>query len=980
MEIGTIRKVNINDEMQHSYLDYAMSVIVSRALPDARDGLKPVQRRILYAMHDMGLRQDSDYKKSARIVGEVLGKYHPHGDMAVYEAMARLGQDFSMRYQLVDGQGNFGSVDGDPPAAMRYTEARLKAFSLELINQIDRDTVDFTPNFDDSLKEPVVLPAGAPNLLVNGATGIAVGMATNIPPHNLGEVVDALSYMLEKWEKLDDINVQDLMHFIKGPDFPTGGIILQENQENDLLTVYATGRGRVIVRGQVHIEEMGRGRSRLIISELPYLTNKSSLIEKIAELVRNDGLEGIADLRDESDRHGMRIVIELGKGADEEKVLRELYKRTQLQSNFGINLLALINGEPHLMTLKQALKVFLDHRLVVVERRSRHDLARARQRAHILDGLRVALKNLDEIIALIRKAEDTEDARQKLMKRYKLSDVQATAILDMPLKRLAALERKKIELEYQDLMTLIKDLESLLASPHRLRQLVEKELLAVKEAYSDRRRTRIVSLREGEKAAMLLTRTDLVPAETVWIGITADGVIGRTIGENLPRFRGSDAPKWLVKATTNQTLYLAAKSGRASAVAIHSLPQVEHFADGQHAAKVSSFQGGNQLAAIFISEKSEQETAATFIITITKMGMVKKSAMTDLPGPSGEMFTLVKINEGDELGWTVKTDGKRDLLLATRQGMGIRFTEDDVRPMGLVAAGVNGLKLTAGDELAGAGIISAKDDVLLLAADGMGWRMSAAEFPRQGRYGQGVAACKLAIGAQVAGMIIGARNLSAILHLEKSPGRQIRLDVIQAAKRSRAGHRVLELKAGDRISGVTVMEGAIEGVKVKPEPTRVEQPKLFGMPESEEKAEKPAVRKSTARAKESSLAVRKPAVTKKTDAPKKTVAAGKKPAAEKPASARKIKTAGKTASAAKTGSVEKPPTPRKSVPVGKTILVKKDPLTGELIIVKEAAAEIAAGAGKKSTPVSKPKTGTVKTATKPAGKKTGRSAKKPGSR
>lgn len=979
MEIGTIRKVNINDEMQHSYLDYAMSVIVSRALPDARDGLKPVQRRILYAMHDMGLRHDSDFKKSARIVGEVLGKYHPHGDMAVYEAMARMGQDFSMRYQLVDGQGNFGSVDGDPPAAMRYTEARLKAFSLELINQIDRETVDFSPNFDDSLKEPVVLPAAAPNLLVNGATGIAVGMATNIPPHNLGEVIDALAYMLEKWEKLDDVNVQDLMHFIKGPDFPTGGILLQENQENDLLTVYATGRGRVIVRGQVHIEEMGRGRSRLIISELPYMTNKSSLIEKIAELVRNDGLEGIADLRDESDRHGMRIVIELGKGADEEKVLRELYKRTQLQSNFGINLLALINGEPHLMTLKQALKVFLDHRLVVVERRSRHDLARARQRAHILEGLRVALKNLDEIIALIRKAEDTEDARQKLMKRYKLSEVQATAILDMPLKRLAALERKKIELEYQELMTLIKDLESLLASPRRLRQLVEKELLAVKEAYADRRRTRIVSLREGEKAAMLLTRTDLVPAETVWIGITADGIIGRTVGESLPRFRGSDAPKWLIKTTTNQTLYLATKSGRASAVAIHSLPQVEHFADGQHAAKVSSFQDGNQLAAIFTSEKSEQETAATFITTISKLGMIKKSCMSDLPGPSGEMFTLVKINDGDELGWALKTDGGRDLLLTTRQGMGIRFTEEDVRPMGLVAAGVNGIKLAAGDGLAGAGIITEKDEILLLAEDGMGWRMAAAEFPRQGRYGQGVAACKLAKDARVSGMIIGARNLSAVLHLEKSPARQIRLDVIPAARRSRAGHRVLELKGGDRVYGVTVLEGVVEGVKVKPEPARVEQPNLFGISDTEKTARKSTTRKPQA-ARASSSTEKKTAALKKPRASARPAAAGKLPAAEKPAAEKKTGSAGKPAAARKTDSVKPAPASRKTAMSGKTVLVKKDPLTGELIIVKEAAAEEIVGAGKKSAPVSKPKAGPVKPAAKPAGGKPVKPAKKPGSR
>ena len=377
MEIGLVRKVDIDHEMQQSYLDYAMSVIVARALPDARDGLKPVQRRILYAMYDMGLRPDSDFKKSARIVGEVLGKYHPHGDMAVYEAMARLAQDFSMRYPLVDGQGNFGSVDGDPPAAMRYTEARLTPFAMDLLAQIDRDTVNFSPNFDGTLTEPDVLPAAAPNLLVNGASGIAVGMATNIPPHNLTEVIDALVYMLHNWEHLDDINVQDLMQFVKGPDFPTGGIILQESEQNDLLTAYATGRGRIMVRGRVHVEDMGRGKTRIIITELPYMTNKSSLIERIAELVREGELEGIADLRDESDRQGMRIVIELNKAAETDPILLKLYKHTPLQSTFGIMLLALVNGEPHLLSLKQALRVYLEHRLEVVKRRSEYDLNRA---------------------------------------------------------------------------------------------------------------------------------------------------------------------------------------------------------------------------------------------------------------------------------------------------------------------------------------------------------------------------------------------------------------------------------------------------------------------------------------------------------------------------------------------------------------------------------------------------------------------------
>ena len=806
MEIGNIRKVNIDEEMQHSYLDYAMSVIVSRALPDARDGLKPVQRRILYAMHDMGLRPDSDFKKSARIVGEVLGKYHPHGDMAVYDAMARLGQDFSMRYMLVDGQGNFGSVDGDPPAAMRYTEARLKAFTLELLNQIDRNTVDFIPNFDDTLKEPEVLPAAVPNLLVNGATGIAVGMATNIPPHNLGEVVGALNYMLEKWEKMDDVTVQDLMKFIKGPDFPTGGIILQENQENDLLTVYATGRGRVVVRGQVHSEEMVRGRSRLIITELPYMTNKSSLIEKIAELVRNDGLEGIADLRDESDRQGMRIVIELGKGADEEKVLRELYRRTQLQSNIGINLLALINGEPHLMTLKQALKVFLDHRLVVVERRSKFDLEKAKQRAHILEGLRIALKNLNEIITIIRKSADTDEARQKLIKRFLLSEIQAQAILDMPLKRLAGLERKKIELEYKQLESLIKELESLLASPKRMRQVVEKELAAVKETYSDRRRTQIVSLREGEKATKMLTKNDMIPAETVWVGITEDMMIARTLGEELPRFRGTEAPRWLIKTSTHHTLYMVSTSGKASAIAIHSLPVAERFSEGQPIGKVSPFREGNKLAAVFSATQNGGDKSNQFVVTVSKMGMVKKSLLSELPGPAVDLFTMVKVNDEDELGWALQTDGNSDLFLLTSNGMGIRFSEEDVRPMGLVAAGVNGLKLAEKDYLVGASLLSNSDELLLLADNGIGWRMAGSEFPRQGRYGQGVTACKPAKGVRVVGMLVGMKSQLGIVHLQKSASRQIRLDVIPAAKRTRIGHELLDLKNSDSANGVTQIE------------------------------------------------------------------------------------------------------------------------------------------------------------------------------
>ncbi len=510
MEVGMVQKIDIDREMQQAYLDYAMSVIVARALPDARDGLKPVHRRILYAMHDMGIRADSTYKKSARIVGEVLGKYHPHGDMAVYEAMARMAQDFSMRYLLVDGQGNFGSVDGDPPAAMRYTEARLAAPAMTMLTDIQKNTVNFSANFDGTLDEPDVLPAALPNLLVNGATGIAVGMATNIPPHNLGEVIDALCYMLDHWEKLDDLTLDDLMQFIEGPDFPTGGVIFHDAGQEDegLRSAYGSGRGRVTVQAHTHLEEMERGKNRIIVTELPYMTNKASLIERIAELVREERLEGISDLRDESDRHGMRIVIELSKTVEPENVLRELYKQTPMQSTFGITLLALVDGEPRLLTLKGALRVYLEHRLEIIRRRSEYDLERARARAHILEGLRIALQNLDEVIDLIRKSPDVDTARTRLMKRFKLSEIQAQAILDMPLRRLAALERKKIEEEYKEVQALIKELEVLLRSPKKMRTQVSQELLAVKESYCDARRTRIINLKPGVKKTSLLTAQD----------------------------------------------------------------------------------------------------------------------------------------------------------------------------------------------------------------------------------------------------------------------------------------------------------------------------------------------------------------------------------------------------------------------------------------------------------------------------------------
>lgn len=806
MEIGLVRSVDIDQEMQQAYLDYAMSVIVARALPDARDGLKPVHRRILYAMYDMGLRPDSSFKKSARIVGEVLGKYHPHGDMAVYEAMARMAQDFSMRCLLVEGQGNFGSVDGDPPAAMRYTEARLASPAMDMLADIRKETVNFTDNFDGSLKEPDVLPAIIPNLLVNGATGIAVGMSTNIPPHNLGEVVDALVYMLENWERMDDVNIEHLMRFIQGPDFPTGGLIVQSAGDEDLQAAYGTGRGRVTVQARAHIEEISRGRSRILVTELPYMVNKSSLIERIAELAREGHIEGIADLRDESDRHGLRIVIELSKTAEPEKVLQDLYKSTQMRTTFGIIMLALVDGEPRMLSLKLALRVYLDHRLEVVRRRAEFDLAKTRQRAHILEGLRIALKYLDEVIDLIRKAPDADIARDRLMKRFKLSEIQAMAILDMPLRRLAALERKKIEDEYKDLQSLIKDLEALLKSPAKMRTVVSTELRQVKTAYGDRRRTQIARLVAGDKAATtsILTTSALLPEEKVWVVATSDGLLSRTQDDRLPRISGIAAPRFVVRVNSRDTLFLVAENGEAAGIPVHSLPQVDNPFEGTPLHKASAVSESEKLSAIFSLPPKDERLTGWFVLTCTRQGLIKKTAIDELPGPTGKSFNIVKVNEGDKLAWVRLTDGKSEILLATADGMAIRFSEDDLRPMGLMAAGVSGIKLGVRDEVVGMELIPSKGDIFLITSDGKAKRISTDQFPTQGRYGSGVIAWKLPRISQVVGLAVGKGNFRLTLWLDRLAPKAIRLDDAPLQTRTATGKAILDLKEGYQVNGLTI--------------------------------------------------------------------------------------------------------------------------------------------------------------------------------
>lgn len=805
MTSTNVTKVNINAEMQQSYLDYAMSVIVSRALPDARDGLKPVQRRILYAMYDMGIRDNTPHKKSARIVGEVLGKYHPHGDSAVYDAMARMAQDFSERYLLVDGQGNFGSIDGDPPAAMRYTEARLSPISIELLNQLDLETVNFVDNFDGTLKEPSVLPSAFPNLLVNGASGIAVGMATNIPPHNLTEVVDAIVMMLENWDRIEDITVDDLMVHIKGPDFPTGGMILQDDTSEPLSQIYGSGHGTVKMKAQTRLEEMSRGRMRIIVTELPFMVNKSSLIERIATIIREGGLEGITDLRDESDRQGMRIVFDLTKNADYESILTTLYKRTQLQSTFGINILALVDGSPHRLSLKQALRVFVEHRIEVVRRRSEFLLRKNEERLHILKALRIAIQNIDEIIRIIKKSQSVDDARKSLMTKYGLDEIQANAILEMPLRRLASLERQKIEDEFKEVSKTIEDLKALLKSPKRMRQVVIEELREVRQKYGDSRKTQIYNLREGEKASDFLTVTDVMPLEHYWVEITEDGLLSRTESDKNNRLGGEKAPWSLIRTNSHQTIFLVTTEGTAAAIASLSIPVQRDNNNALPVHKVAPLHPNDILQTIFTVPIDTQDLPERYVITVTRQGMIKRSSIKDLPGVSASNFVLCKVNADDELFQVMISDGTQDVLIATASGMCIRFSETEVRSMGLVAAGVNSIKLKEGDFVVGSSLVSNKDEVALLTRLGLAKRIPASDFPLQGRYGQGVIGWKLSEGDQIAAMLVGKLTDKGISHFSKTASKVFSITNAISRKRAANGQSMYSLKAGDEVIGFTTM-------------------------------------------------------------------------------------------------------------------------------------------------------------------------------
>lgn len=810
----SIQPINIESEMRDAYLSYAMSVIVSRALPDARDGLKPVHRRILYAMHDMGMGANSAHKKSARIVGEVLGKYHPHGDGAVYDTMVRMAQDFSMRYMLIDGQGNFGSIDGDGAAAMRYTEARMASIGGELLVDINKETVDFVDNFDSTLREPAVLPAMAPNLLVNGASGIAVGMSTNLPPHNLGEICDALVYLLENWARLDAVTVDELMRFVKGPDFPTGGVIYKMRGGEDMLrSALATGRGKITLRAKVHIEEMGRGKSRIIISELPFQTNKTTLIERIASLASSGKLEGLADMRDESDRqNSVRLVIELQRGVDVTEVMVRLFKLTPLQSTFGIIMLALVDGQPRLLTLKQAMRVYLDHRLEVVQRRSAFDLARARERAHVLEGLIIALDNLDAVIKTIRKSRNSDTARKNLMSNFKVTEIQAGAILEMPLRRLASLEMRKIRGEYKEKLKLIKSLEGLLASPKKQRGHIAEALKTVKDEYGDRRRTIID---EGE--AIGATQADfLAPEEKTVVMLSVKGHLGRTALDEPPRVTTATKvpPRLLQHSTTAQALYLFTADGNCASLPVQQIPPVEQASQGLHFSDLCAFSSKQEIVSFLCLPL---DLDAGYLCFVTAQGQVKRLGLDGLPGVLSREFSVMKLAKRDRIVSVLFTCGADELVLTSSHGYAIRFSEEDVRPTGLTSGGVRGMAFKEqADRVVSAFVADEKYFSWTIRNDGVARICPMTQLAAQGRGGQGKRSVWLPDdNSCVAAAVNGRLNGTILVLTNKHKAKYMSLKLAELAPLGRAGgNAVIALREKERVVGVCEFRKRIDRQKV----------------------------------------------------------------------------------------------------------------------------------------------------------------------
>ncbi|NPV75672.1 MAG: DNA gyrase subunit A [Anaerolineae bacterium] len=806
MEIGTVQSVDIDQQMRTAYLDYAMSVIVARALPDARDGLKPVHRRILYAMDDLGMRSNSAYKKSARIVGEVLGKYHPHGDMAVYDAMARMAQDFSMRYPLIDGQGNFGSVDGDAPAAMRYTEARLGAMAEEMLADIDKDTVDFIDNFDGSLKEPVVLPARLPNLLLNGSAGIAVGMATNIPPHNLREVSNAVAYLIDNYERIEDINSEDLIKAIPGPDFPTGGIIVGRE---GIRQAYSTGRGRLVMRGLAHIEEIKGGRYSIVITEIPYQVNKSGLIERIADLAREGKLDAITDLRDESDRRGMSIVIELKRGAQPRQVLNQLYKYTPLQSTFGVHLLALVDGEPRVLSLKRALQIFIEHRQQIITRRSQFELEKARRRAHVLEGLLIALANLDDVIQTIRQSPDADEAKERLMKRFHLSEIQAQAILDMQLRRLAQLEQKKIEDEQREVLARIAYLEDLLSHPQKILEVIKQDLTELAEKYGDERRTRIAA-DEAEE----FTEADLVAEEDVLISITQRGYIKRVgiktyrtgnrgrRGVTGQAVKEEDEVLMMLHARTLDTILFFSSHGKVYSEKVYQIPDANRTDRGIPIVNLLPLENGEKITAAVPVPDFE---AAAYCTMATVHGRIKRVALSEFANVRNSGLISINLDNKDELGWVRLTTGKDEIILVTTRGQALRISEEEIRAMGRQAAGVTGIKLAKNDRLASMEVVEPNGALMLVTAKGYAKRTPLTEYAAKGRATGGIKTIKQdalpQIGEIAAARVVQEEDEVTVI---TTAGMVLRLKVSSVSPSGRAtrGVRFINLTEDDAVASL----------------------------------------------------------------------------------------------------------------------------------------------------------------------------------
>lgn len=799
-----VKEVNISQEMRSSFLDYAMSVIVARALPDVRDGLKPVHRRILYAMHDLGMHADKPFKKSARIVGEVIGKYHPHGDTAVYDTMVRMAQDFNYRYMLVDGHGNFGSVDGDSAAAMRYTEARMSRISMELLRDINKDTIDYQDNYDGSEKEPVVLPARFPNLLVNGTSGIAVGMATNIPPHQLGEVIDAILAL----SKEPEMTIQELMDYIPGPDFPTGGLILGRS---GIRRAYQTGRGAITLRAKVEIEEKAHGKQAIVVTELPYQVNKARLIEKIAELVHEKRLEGITDLRDESDRNGMRIYLELRKDANANVLLNNLYKHTAMQTTFGINMLALANGEPKVLNLKQCLEHYLKHQEVVIRRRTAFELRKAEARAHILEGLRIALDHLDEVITLIRNSRTTDIAREGLMTQFNLSEKQAQAILDMRLQRLTGLEREKIEEEYQSLVKLIAELKAILADEEKVLQIIRDELLEIKERYNDVRRTEIAA-----GGIETIEDEDLIPCENIVITLTHNGYIKRLpVSTYRSQRRGGrgiqgmgtnedDFVEHLLTTSTHDNILFFTNKGKVYRIKGYEIPEFGRTAKGIPIVNLLEVEKGEWINAMIPVAEFVDDW---FLFFTTKQGISKRCPLTSFGNIRNNGLIAINLREDDELISVRLTDGSKEMIIGTKKGMLIRFPETDVRSMGRSATGVKGITLGNDDEVVGMEVLEENNEVLVVTRNGYGKRTPADEYRVQGRGGKGIKTCNI---TEKNGDLISMKAVTGKedLMLITTGGVLIRIavDGISSMGRNTKGVKLINIKENEYVATVAKVE------------------------------------------------------------------------------------------------------------------------------------------------------------------------------